>query len=114
MRDNKELTLYNNGDDLRDYMHVTDVCRAIKIVMDKGEVNTIYNIASGLPLPFRNILETIRERIKSQSKFTSVEIPRFNRLSQPKNFSLNVDKLKSLGFEPKLSLEDIVEELCIN
>ena len=114
MRDNKELTLYNNGDDLRDYMHVTDVCQAIKLVMDKGEVNTIYNIASGLPLPFRNILEMIRNRIKSQSKFTSVEIPRFNRLSQPKNFSLNTDKLKSLGFEPKLSLKDIVEGLCIN
>ena len=56
----------------------------------------------------------IRDRIKSQSKFTSVETPRFNRLSQPKNFSLNTDKLKSLGFEPKLSLEDIVEGLCIN
>ena len=114
MRDNKELTLYNNGEDLRDYMHVTDVCRAIKTVMDKGEVNTIYNIARGFPLPFRIILEIIREWINSESKFTSVEIPRFNRLSQPKNFSLNTDKLKSLGFKPEISIDDIVEELCIN
>ena len=27
MKKNQPITLYNNGDDLRDYMHVTDICR---------------------------------------------------------------------------------------
>ena len=112
MRENKNITLYNNGDDLRDYMHVIDVCRALKIVIDKGELNSIYNIASGNPLPFREILKIIKDKIGSQSKFISTPTPRFNQLSIPKNFSLNVDKLKSLNFVPSITLNEGLQNFC--
>tara|TARA_B100000427_G_scaffold314786_1_gene308265 strand:+ start:244 stop:1062 length:819 start_codon:yes stop_codon:yes gene_type:complete len=112
MREDKDITLYNNGDDLRDYMHVIDVCRALKIVMDKGKLNNIYNIASGNPLPFREILEMVRDNIRSRSEFIPIETPRFNQLSVPKNVSLNVDKLKSLGFNLSINLYEGLQTLC--
>jgi dTDP-glucose 4,6-dehydratase len=112
MRENKPLTLYNNGDDLRDYMHVIDICRALKIVMDTGELNSIYNIASGNPLPFRNILEMVRDNLGSSSEFIPTETPRFNQLVQPKNVSLNVDKLNSLNFRPSIGLEEGLKIIC--
>ena len=108
----KELTVYNNGDDLRDYMHVIDICRALKLVIDNGESNSIYNIASGNPLPFREILEMVRDNLGSQSKFTPVETPRFNQLVQPKNVSLNVDRLKSLGFQTTIDIEQGLKIIC--
>ena len=112
MRENKPLTLYNNGDDLRDYMHVIDICRALKIVMDTGELNSIYNIASGNPLPFRNILEMVRDNLGSSSELIPTETPRFNQLVQPKNVSLNVDKLNSLNFRPSIGLEEGLKIIC--
>ena len=112
MRENKPLTLYNNGDDLRDYMHVIDICRALKIVMDTGELNSIYNIASGNPLPFRNILEMVRDNLGSSSELNPTETPRFNQLVQPKNVSLNVDKLNSLNFRPSIGLEEGLKIIC--
>ena len=112
MRENKELTLYNNGNDLRDYMHIIDVCRALKTIVDTGELNTVYNIASGNPLPFKKILERARDILNSKSVFTPVETPIFNQLVLPKNFSLNVDKLKSLGFSSSIDLNEGLQILC--
>lgn len=112
MRKHKDLTLYNNGDDLRDYMHVIDICRALKTVMDRGELNSIYNIASGKPLPFREILEMVRDNIGSRSEFIPTVTPRFNQLVQPKNFSLDVSKLKSLNFIQSVDLEEGLKIIC--
>ena len=112
MREHKDLTLYNNGDDLRDYMHVIDICRALKTVMDRGELNSIYNIASGKPLPFREILEMVRDNIGSRSEFIPTVTPRFNQLVQPKNFSLDVSKLKSLNFIQSVDLEEGLKIIC--
>ena len=40
----KDINLYDNGSPYRDVMHIKDVCRAIKLVIDSGELNTIYNM----------------------------------------------------------------------
>jgi nucleoside-diphosphate-sugar epimerase len=113
MKENKPITLYDDGMQLRDYMHVTDVCRAIKMVMDGGEVNQIYNIASGTALPFRRIIEMVKEILNSKSELLSVKTPKFNQIAQAKNFALNADKLKSLGFEPQVSLERGLQSVCL-
>ena len=34
--DNKDIKLYNGGSDVRDFMHVEDVCAAIKLCIDKA------------------------------------------------------------------------------
>lgn len=113
MKENKPITLYDGGMQLRDYMHVSDVCRALKLVMDEGEVNQIYNIASGTALPFREIIEMVKKNIGSKSELLSTETPKFNQIAQAKNFALNVDKLKSLGFEQKISLEEGLQTICL-
>lgn len=112
MKNNKPITLYNNGEDLRDYMHVKDICSALKLVIDEGEKNSIYNIASGISLPFRNIIEICKKNLGSESELLSIETPKFNQLVQVKNFTLNVDKLKSLGFEQEIDLNTGLQSIC--
>jgi nucleoside-diphosphate-sugar epimerase len=113
MKENNPITLYDDGMQLRDYMHVSDICRALKLVIDNGEVNEIYNIASGDALPFREIIETVKNILGSQSELLSVETPKFNQIAQAKNFALNADKLKSLGFEQEISLLDGLQSICL-
>jgi len=112
LKENKELTLYDGGDVLRDYLHVDDVCRGIKLVMGKGELNSIYNLASGKPEKFYNIINRAKEFLDSSSKLTAVEAPEFYQKVQAKNFSLNVEKFKKLGFEEKLSIDEGLKILC--
>lgn len=112
MRHNDPITLYDDGMQLRDYMHVSDICRALKIIIDRGEVNQIYNIASGTALPFKEIIEMVKKNLGSESELLSIETPKFNQIAQAKNFALNVDKLKSLGFEQKILLEKGLQNIC--
>lgn len=114
MKQNKDITLYDNGEVLRDYMHVDDVCRALRLVMSKGNINEIYNIASGNPIQFRTIIEKLKEKLDSKSNLIGIETPEFYKMVQAKNFSLNVDKLKSLGFDPKYTLDEGLDILCYN
>jgi nucleoside-diphosphate-sugar epimerase len=113
MKENKPITLYDDGMQLRDYMHVTDVCRAIKLIVKNSKYNQIYNIASGNPLPFKHIIEKVKKILDSRSEFIFVDTPEFNKIAQAKNFSLNVDKLKSLGFEQNISLEEGLQSICL-
>lgn len=112
MKENKEIALYNNGKDLRDYMHVNDVCKALKLVIDRGEINSIYNIATGTALSFRNVVELCKEILGSKSELVSVETPRFNQIVQAKNFALNAEKLMSLGFEPDIDIYFGLQSIC--
>ncbi len=113
MKENKPITLYDGGTQLRDYMHIADICRALKLVIDKGEINSVYNIASGIALPFKEIIETVKDILGSESELVSVETPKFNKIAQVKNFSLNVDKLKSLGFNQQISLQEGLQTICL-
>jgi nucleoside-diphosphate-sugar epimerase len=112
LKNHEPITLYNNGDELRDYMHVTDVCRAINLVIQKGELNSIYNIASGVALPFREIIQMVKQFIGSRSDIFSIETPKFNQLVQSKNFALNADKLISLGFKQDIDLLFGLQSIC--
>lgn len=112
LKENKTISLYDGGDVLRDYMHVEDICSAIKLVMEKGETNSIYNIASGKPKKFYDIILLAKQYIGSNSNITPIEAPAFYKLAQVKNFSLNVSKLKHLGFEETIPLEQGIKLLC--
>jgi nucleoside-diphosphate-sugar epimerase len=112
LKENKDVNLYDGGDVLRDYLHVEDVCAAIKLVIDKGETNSIYNIASGRPLKFYDIIMIAKDYLSSDSAIKAIETPGFYKQVQAKNFSLNVKKLKALGFKENMPIEKGIKLLC--
>ena len=106
LKEDQEVILYDNGKYYKDYMHVEDVARAIKTVLDKGEVNTIYNIGTGHTRLYREIIYMAKDMLSSESKIVPVDTPDFYKKVQAKNFTLNVDKLYSLGFRHNISVEE--------
>ena len=114
LKNNEEVILYDNGKFYKDYMHVEDVARAIKTVLDKGEVNTIYNIGTGHTRLYREIIYMARDLVSSKSNIVPVDTPDFYKKVQAKNFTLNVDKLYSLGFRHKISIEEGLRYLCFD
>ena len=112
LKQGEDINLYEGGYVLRDLMHVDDVCEAIKLVCDSGDLNTIYNIGSGQPVAVRAIMEQAKQYLNSPSKFNSIDTPKFHEIVQSRDFYMDVSKLKSLGFQQKISLKDGIKELC--
>ena len=95
-------------------MHVKDTCRAIKLVCEKGKLNEIYNIATGQATQIGDIIYKAKEYLKSNSKVNSREAADFHKIVQAKDCSLDASKLNALGFKKEISIDAIVEELCIS
>lgn len=43
----KPLTVYGDGKNIRDWLHVSDHCRGIELVLSKGRSGEVYNIGGG-------------------------------------------------------------------
>ncbi len=103
--DNVPLPVYGDGRQKRDYQYVLDHCRAIDIVLHKGELGEIYNIGTGHEMENMTMVRIILETLdRPQDLIRHVE----DRPGHDRRYSLNVEKIRDLGWEPKHSLAQAV------
>jgi len=114
LKNNEDVFLYDNGTPIRDVMHVNDVCRAIKLICDEGNINEIYNIGSGQPTMIGDIISEAKQYLGSSSLIKSREAAEFHKIVQAKDFWLDTTKLKELGFTKSITTKEIIKELCTN
>ena len=107
----RDVNVYDGGNLYRDYIHVNDAARAIKLIMEKGEVNTTYNVGNGQPLLFKDMIEYAKELIGGEGKLVPIEIPDFHRTVQVRSMWMLSDKLKSLGYTPNYDMKAIIEDM---
>ena len=108
---NNNVQLYYNGEVLRDYIHVDDVCAAIQLCIDQAPYNEIINIGSGEPTRLRNVIDETIALTNSKSIIKNMEPTRFHNIVQVRHSYLDTAKLKSYGFKITRSMKSIVEEL---
>ena len=113
LKADRDVKMYDNGSHCRDIMHVDDVCRAIKLVMDKGELNETYNIGSGNPTSVSEIMSLAKHFTRSRGELLNMEPPEFHKNVQTQNFWLDTSKLTLLGFTQHITNEFLVKDLCI-
>lgn len=96
------IPVYGKGDQTREWIFVDDHCRGIDLVIKSGKQGNIYNIGSGFELTNLEMVELIGKKM-------NVLKPRFDHVADRKGhdfrYSLNFEKLKNLGFNPKVNLE---------
>jgi len=100
---NQPLPIYGKGANVRDWLHVDDNCRAIDIVLSKGKPGDIVNIGSGNEVPNIVIAKLILKHLKKPEiliKFVS------DRPGHDFRYSLNWDRIRQLGWKPKVKFED--------
>ena len=104
--ENKPVDLYEGGNVIRDLLHIDDAVRAINLVIENGELDTVYNIGSGKPTYLKNLIDIAIKMTNSSSEISAIPTPDFHKKVQAKDFYLNTSKLESLGFNQEISLED--------
>ncbi len=114
LKHHKPISLYENGMSYRDLLHIDDTVRAIDAVLDKGGLNTVYNIGSGKPTLLRDVIDLAVYLSESKSEITPIPTPEFHQQVQAKDFWLDSSKLQNLGFQPEVSLEQGISELLLH
>jgi nucleoside-diphosphate-sugar epimerase len=104
------VTLYD-GNLIRDFIDVRDAVQAINLVMEKGELNSIYNIGNGYPCSVKKTI-LYAWRLLARGEVSYIPVPDFHKQAQVADFYLNTDKLNSLGFAPKYAIADTVKEIA--
>lgn len=103
----QNLPIYGSGQNIREWIHVQDNCRAIHLILQKGELGQNYNIGTGIEIRNIDIARKVLELFPgSKSQIEYVE----DRKGHDSRYSLDSRKLKSLGFISNTSWEeDLIE-----
>ncbi len=102
----KELPLYGDGLNVRDWLFVEDNCEAIAAVLEKGKEGEIYNIGSGNEKANIEITKLI---LKSLGKPESLIRYVADRPGHDRRYSLDTTRIKALGWKPKRSFDEAMK-----
>jgi dTDP-glucose 4,6-dehydratase len=108
---NETVKLHQGGHVLRDYMYVDDICAAINTILKRGNLNEIYNIASGEAVSMRECIEYAIQKSGSKSVIEETNMENFKKVLPKSNKIIDNTKLLSLGYLPKYTIYDIIDRL---
>ena len=102
--EDRPIPVYGDGLQVRDWVHVTDNCRALRAVLEHGRPGETYHIGGGNPLPNIEVLRTLLKILgKPESLMTRVT----DRPGHDRRYAVDFTKTtRELGWRPEISFSD--------
>lgn len=101
--EDKTLPLYGTGENVRDWLFVEDHCRALELVIKKGEIGEVYNIGANNEIPNITVARQITRLLgKSEDVIKLVK----DRPGHDRRYALDCQKIRKLGWVPRVSFEE--------
>jgi dTDP-glucose 4,6-dehydratase len=104
----KELPIYGDGLNVRDWLHVEDHCQAIDLVLHNGRDGEVYNVGGNNERTNIQIVKTILEQLgKPESLIKFVK----DRPGHDRRYAIDATKLREeLGWTPKYTFETGIKQ----
>jgi dTDP-glucose 4,6-dehydratase len=108
-----QVTIQGDGSNVRAFLHVNDVCSALKLVLEKGQIGEIYNIGSDDASEYTvtQVAEILIEKITGTKDYYRwikyIEDRPFN----DKRYYISNQKVKDLGWTIDIDFDKGIEEL---
>lgn len=99
-----EIKLFGTGAETRDYIHVSDVLRAIDCVLAYDGAEEIFNLANGEEVAVSELAETYAKKLGESESIVS-----FNgetRVGDPLNWRADISLLKKIGYEKHMEMDE--------
>jgi dTDP-glucose 4,6-dehydratase len=108
--DEERLPLYGDGRQMREYQYVVDHCEAIDLVLHKGVLGEAYNVGTGEEMENVQMVEILLETLnRPHDLIQHVK----DREGHDRRYSLNIDKIKALGWEPRHTSAEAVAKTAV-
>ena len=88
------VPLYGDGLHVRDWLHVEDNCALVALVLDRGEVGTIYNLAAHQERTNRAVTEAILRRLDLPTDRIEAVA---DRPDHDRRYAVATDRIEALG-----------------
>ncbi len=93
------VPLYGDGMNVRDWLHVEDHCRAVALVMDRGEAGSVYNVGGSNEHTNLEITRLILDHLGKPDDLISYVT---DRLGHDRRYAIDSSRLQdTLGWSPK-------------
>jgi len=106
--EDRPIPVYGDGQQERDWLYVADYCAAIELVLKRGKIGEIYNVASGKQRTNLEVLHAILRLLgKSESLIEFVQ----DRPGHDRRYCIDNAKMqRELGWRPQTNFDAGMEE----
>ncbi|MGL4663254.1 MAG: dTDP-glucose 4,6-dehydratase [Culicoidibacterales bacterium] len=103
----EKVPVYGNGGNVRDWLHVSDHCQAIDLVLHEGKLGEVYNVGGHNERTNLEVVKTIIKTLgKSEDLIEFVE----DRLGHDRRYAIDPTKLETeLGWKPVYNFDTGIE-----
>ena len=120
--ESKKINLFSDGRPQRDFIHVTDICRAMSVVLESPADNlnfNVYNLGYGKAYTILELAwivadcykEFCGEKIMVQIKGISQIKPKGPIIPEKNTLEYDSKRINTLGFKPKTKMKDGIKNL---
>jgi len=105
---NEPIPVYGKGENIREWLFVSDCADAVFEIIQKGKIGEIYNVGSGEERKNIDVVKSILNILKKpENLITFVK----DRPGHDFRYSLNTDKIeKEIGWKAKIKFEEGIEK----
>ena len=102
------LQIYGDGEQRRDFIHVSDIVQANILAMEKDDQGHIFNVGTGKATSVNELADMVCEKIDPAAEISHVDEHR----GELKNSIADITKAKNyLGFVPSKSMKESTDEI---
>ncbi len=104
----EELPVYGKGENVRDWLHVSDHCQAIDLIIHKGRVGEIYNVGGHNERSNLDVVKTILHALGKQESLIRFVT---DRPGHDMRYAIDPAKLeKELGWKPEYTFDTGIKQ----
>jgi len=95
----QSLPVYGDGMNVRDWIHVEDHCRALRLVLEKGEAGRVYNVGADQEMANLEIVRLILERLGKGGELIEFVA---DRPGHDRRYAMDSERIRGeLGWKPE-------------
>lgn len=104
---NEPITVYGDGSQTRSFTYVSDTTDGVIALIKQGKEGQVYNIGNYSETSILELAKLVKRLTKSDSEICFKTIPE----NDPKRRAADITKIKQLGWNPKISLENGIKTI---